>query len=104
MSDSQFPKLFGLNWIELASFILACSVSFVLFLVRPRRDKKLPGPRGIPFLGNALQIPKVQPWVQFDKWTEQYGALSYSFARERTYNLYRREQGILFRSTSSGKK
>jgi cytochrome P450 len=32
-----------------------------------------PGPTPIPFIGNKLDIPESQPWVQFEKWSKQYG-------------------------------
>lgn len=32
-----------------------------------------PGPRPIPILGNALQMPKTRPWLTFAKWAKEYG-------------------------------
>ncbi|KAJ3552235.1 hypothetical protein NM688_g4258 [Phlebia brevispora] len=39
------------------------------------RVRKLmpPGPPGIPVLGNALQVPKDQPFRQFAEWSKTYG-------------------------------
>ncbi|KIJ29125.1 hypothetical protein M422DRAFT_95752, partial [Sphaerobolus stellatus SS14] len=34
-----------------------------------------PGPPGLPFLGNALQMPKSHEWITYSKWAKQYGAL-----------------------------
>ncbi|KAJ3886755.1 cytochrome P450 [Lentinula edodes] len=37
-----------------------------------------PGPRGLPILGNALQLASVsQIWLMFDKWKSQYGPIMY---------------------------
>ncbi|GJE93712.1 cytochrome P450 [Phanerochaete sordida] len=32
-----------------------------------------PGPPGLPFVGNAYQIPHDRQWLKFDEWTKQYG-------------------------------
>lgn len=32
-----------------------------------------PGPRGLPFLGNAVDLPKTQPWITYSNWGKIYG-------------------------------
>ncbi|KAK0460211.1 cytochrome P450, partial [Desarmillaria tabescens] len=32
-----------------------------------------PGPRGLPFIGNALDMPTDKPWLTFARWRETYG-------------------------------
>ena len=32
-----------------------------------------PGPRGLPLLGNALQIPRAHSWLAFTEWAQTYG-------------------------------
>lgn len=34
-----------------------------------------PGPPGLPFVGNAYQIPQDRQWLKFDEWIKQYGRL-----------------------------
>ena len=34
-----------------------------------------PGPTPLPFVGNKFQLPKSQPWIQFQKWSKQYGPI-----------------------------
>ncbi|KAF2714513.1 cytochrome P450 [Pleomassaria siparia CBS 279.74] len=34
-----------------------------------------PGPTPLPFLGNKLQLPKSQPWLQFEQWSKIYGPI-----------------------------
>ena len=34
-----------------------------------------PGPTPLPFVGNKHQLPKSQPWVQFQKWSKLYGPI-----------------------------
>lgn len=37
-----------------------------------------PGPKGLPVIGNVLQVPKDFAWLQFAKWGEEFGSCSYS--------------------------
>jgi cytochrome P450 len=34
-----------------------------------------PGPTPLPFVGNKFQLPKSQPWIQFQKWSKVYGPI-----------------------------
>ncbi|KAF2660297.1 cytochrome P450 [Lophiostoma macrostomum CBS 122681] len=34
-----------------------------------------PGPTPLPFVGNKLQLPKSQPWIQFEQWSKKYGPI-----------------------------
>ncbi|KAF7377532.1 Cytochrome P450 [Mycena sanguinolenta] len=36
-----------------------------------------PGPKGLPILGNALDMPISCPWITFSQWGEKYGGLVY---------------------------
>ncbi|KAF8657599.1 hypothetical protein AX16_002180 [Volvariella volvacea WC 439] len=36
-----------------------------------------PGPRGLPLIGNVLDIPKEQPWLTFAEWAKKYGDVIY---------------------------
>jgi hypothetical protein len=36
-----------------------------------------PGPKGLPLLGNLMDLPRLQPFVTFAKWGEIYGVSSY---------------------------
>ncbi|KAF8184106.1 cytochrome P450 [Mycena galopus ATCC 62051] len=36
-----------------------------------------PGPKGLPILGNAFDMPKSHPWITFSEWREKYGGLVY---------------------------
>lgn len=37
---------------------------------RPRRVPLPPGPKGLPLIGNALDLPKSQPWITFTEWSK----------------------------------
>src|ERR1700761_9309408 len=34
-----------------------------------------PGPTPLPFVGNKFDIPKSQPWIQFQEWSKKYGPI-----------------------------
>lgn len=34
-----------------------------------------PGPRGLPFIGAAFQVPKQQEWATYARWSKQYGPI-----------------------------
>lgn len=34
-----------------------------------------PGPTGLPFVGNILDMPLVMEWLTFARWGERYGAV-----------------------------
>ncbi|KIJ35821.1 hypothetical protein M422DRAFT_180097, partial [Sphaerobolus stellatus SS14] len=36
-----------------------------------------PGPRGLPLIGNALDMPKEREWETYMKWADKYGELVY---------------------------
>ena len=33
----------------------------------------IPGPKGLPIIGNALQINKFKPWISMKQWAKEYG-------------------------------
>ncbi|EME48231.1 cytochrome P450-like protein [Dothistroma septosporum NZE10] len=34
-----------------------------------------PGPPPLPFIGNKFSLPKSKPWLQFQRWSKQYGPI-----------------------------
>ncbi|TFK20135.1 cytochrome P450 [Coprinopsis marcescibilis] len=36
-----------------------------------------PGPKGLPIVGNVLQIPQTKPWLVYNEWAKQYGDVIY---------------------------
>lgn len=54
--------------------LVACAVYFQSVSSR-RRLVLPPGPRGIPVLGNLLQVPVLRPYPKFREWAKQYGSV-----------------------------
>jgi hypothetical protein len=67
----------------LVSGILAgCAVLFTVRYLQSPWRKLPPGPRGIPLLGNALEMRSKQ-WLNFMKWKEEFGRKPFSTSRSR---------------------
>ncbi|KAJ3521356.1 hypothetical protein NM688_g9026 [Phlebia brevispora] len=63
---------------SIATLALALvGVRILLSLIRSYRLERSmpPGPRGLPFIGNALQLSTKLQFLQFDKWAERFGPI-----------------------------
>ena len=61
------------------SYVLLAITGFLLVAKRLSKAPKLPpGPPGLPILGNALEIPSLNPWFYYTKLMETFGLLSFS--------------------------
>ncbi|EAU81843.2 cytochrome P450 [Coprinopsis cinerea okayama7 len=71
--------------VSLDLVLLGALVAAILLvkslLAKSRRNPRglplPPGPRGVPILGNLLQIPKEKPWVAYSEWSKRYGDAIY---------------------------
>lgn len=54
--------------------LLAFAVGIAARYFSSRRYRHPPGPRPLPFVGNALQIPFTRPENKFAEWGAQYGS------------------------------
>jgi hypothetical protein len=55
-----------------AALVLALHV----FITRRATLPRPPGPKGLPLVGNAFQMPQVQAYLVFAAWAKKYGAPS----------------------------
>ena len=68
------------SWSSSPALILVLSSLVVIPLVILVHDifqwlRLPPGPTPIPFIGNKFDIPKSQPWIQFQEWSQRYGPI-----------------------------
>ena len=65
----------------IVSILLPAIVLLVVVLLSRRARKvpqglrPVPGPKGLPLIGNTLQVPQSRPEKQFMKWAKEYGEL-----------------------------
>jgi len=62
----------------LLSLLLPAAVLLVFLLTRPRRKipqglRRVPGPKGLPLIGNTLQVPASRPEKKFLEWAREFG-------------------------------
>jgi hypothetical protein len=76
------------------SLILALGAAALIAALYYARSKKSvaplpPGPKGIPILGNAADLPQSQPWLTFSQWAREYGNISNLYASFRGRSSFR---------------
>jgi hypothetical protein len=60
----------------LAVPLAAVTLGYVLFnLIQDKHDRDPPGPKPLPFIGNALDFTVNNPWITYGKWKKKYGEL-----------------------------
>ena len=83
-------------------FVVVCflaSWAYYQWTKNASRIPTPPGPRGIPVLGNALQIPNHYTWLTFAHWARKYGKCptSSGFIRVLSVTVVRRSYYTPFR-------
>ena len=65
------------HYRAMPSLILLAALAVVtaayIYARNPRKLPTPPGPRGLPIIGNALQLPREHPWLAFSEWSQTYG-------------------------------
>lgn len=63
--------------ILVAGFSIAWYIQYIAWNRRLQGLSLPPGPKGLPLLGNLMDIPNVKhPWVAYRDWASIYGKLS----------------------------
>ncbi|KAJ7283455.1 cytochrome P450 [Mycena rebaudengoi] len=63
-------------FLALDIFAVACLVVLVKRLLSPQQIRSLPpGPKGLPLIGNVLDMPSEREWETFSKWSDTFGDL-----------------------------
>jgi Cytochrome P450 len=74
-------SIFTLTLLILAYIIMRK----LLYRGPPNGSIPLPGPSGLPLIGNALQFPAVKPWRKLKAWADEYGPIYQISALGKTF-------------------
>ncbi|KAH6893745.1 cytochrome P450 [Coprinopsis sp. MPI-PUGE-AT-0042] len=73
-----FPSLRWEQCTWAAAGLALVSGALVVKVLRSRLRPPLPpGPKGLPLIGNVLQLPTQEPWKVYNEWAKEYGDLVY---------------------------
>jgi len=58
------------------SLVVLIVVTYIATRRRPPNGYRLvPGPKGLPIIGNTLEVPTVHPEKKFQEWAKEFGEL-----------------------------
>lgn len=63
-----------MNTLTTAALLVAL-FALALYL-KQRRHHLPPGPKGLPLIGSALEVPKGFEWIVYNQWSRKYGTVS----------------------------
>ncbi|ERF75002.1 hypothetical protein EPUS_08047 [Endocarpon pusillum Z07020] len=80
MSSFSIPLL-----VKLLPLLISAYVYWRKFQPPRSQGNPLPGPAGLPIIGNAFQFPKKNPWKQLKVWADEYGPIYRISALGKTF-------------------
>ncbi|KAJ7763385.1 putative monooxygenase [Mycena metata] len=66
---------------QATTLLMVAAATTVLLLAKAlttRKHNLPPGPRRLPVVGSALQMPRSHPWLTFAEWAKTYGSIVYA--------------------------
>lgn len=70
--------MLGLGLLDIGVCTVAALTALSIFLKNKARHKYPPGPKGLPLLGNVLDLPSNYQWIAYAEWSRKLGALNLS--------------------------
>jgi hypothetical protein len=77
VSDFQTPKMPLGFFLRFPLAVLGFCLAIAYLLVRRKKHGEYPlppGPKGLPIIGNLLDMPTSDEWVTFQKWSKDFGS------------------------------
>ncbi len=68
--------------VEISLVLLSLLIIKAVFL-KAKTRRLPPGPKGLPLVGNILDMPSEKEWLTFAKWGELYGDLQRHYTPSR---------------------
>ncbi|KZP04382.1 hypothetical protein FIBSPDRAFT_405126, partial [Athelia psychrophila] len=69
--------MFASILLDANQLLLLCLLLVALYVgLNSKRPKHPPGPRGLPLIGNLLDMPTSEDWLQYRKWSEEFSMLN----------------------------
>ena len=85
MPNLEFFSSDARAWISVISF---CVILFLHAVLRSRRALPLPpGPKGLPIVGNVLDMSSKNQWLTYERWGKHYGGYLSTLNRGDTLHL-----------------
>ncbi|EMD32752.1 hypothetical protein CERSUDRAFT_118480 [Gelatoporia subvermispora B] len=76
----SLPTHHGMGLSVFDACVILGLVAAILFGIRRSKQTRVvvpPGPKGLPLLGNVLDLPTSEPYLAALKWAKQYGDITY---------------------------